>query len=301
MKISAIIPVYNGERWIAEAIASIYKQTRPVDELIVVDDGSSDASAEIASHSGAKVIRSDKNRGEGAARNLGLRSAGGDFIAWLDADDIWAPHHVETALSLLEQYPQATAAFCAVKRFGLRHELIRGYVPPGSPVNVFWSAVDDWLHTTIGSVTRREALLAIGGFSEEQRYAVDYDLWLRLSRDHLFVCTHDVTSFWRWHVDQQSQNYASQLSAVYYFRYRYYINEKKRGDHKFAEELAIRINQLWARDFRDAMNSRDIDLMKCLLRCAVSNPNFGASDLINARLAYYRALAKEWLGWRPRF
>jgi glycosyltransferase involved in cell wall biosynthesis len=291
MKVSAIIPVYNGERWIAEAITSIKEQTRPVDELIVVDDGSTDASAALASGYGAKVVQLKTNQGEGAARNRGLRNAGGDLIAWLDADDIWAPNHIETALSLLERYPQATAAFGAVQRFGLRRELITGYIPVGPPVNVFWAAVDDWLHTTIGSVTRRDALLAIGGFSEERRYAVDYDLWLRLSRDHLFVCTHEVTSFWRWHADQQSQNYASQVSAVYHFRHRYFTNERSSGDPELAEQLGIRINHLWARDFRQALNARDLKLAKCLLRCAKLVPNFNTATLMRSRMAYYRVRA----------
>ena len=92
---------------------------------------------------------------------------------------MWAPNHIEVLLSLMERYPQATAAFAAVQRFGLRNELIKGYIPVGEPTNVFWYAVDDWVHTTIGSMTRRSALLSIGEFSTEQRYSVDYDLWLR--------------------------------------------------------------------------------------------------------------------------
>ena len=241
MKVSAIVPVYNGEPWLSEALDSIKNQTKPVHELIVVDDGSTDRSAEIAAEAGAKVVSLEQNSGEGAARNAGLNCAVGDVIAWLDADDVWAPSHVAVLSSLLERHPEATAAFAAVQRFGLRNELIRGHVPVGKPTNVFWAAVDDWVHTTIGSMTRRDALLSLGGFSTDTRHAVDYDLWLRLSRDHLFVATHEITSFWRWHELQQSQNYGKQLQAVYDFRRRYLAEEKRSGDPKVASRLDRRI------------------------------------------------------------
>ena len=267
MKVSAIIPVYNGEPWLAEAITSIKGQTRPVDELIVVDDASTDNSAKIAGALGAEVIHLAQNSGAGAARNAGLHRAVGDVIAWLDADDMWAPNHIEVLLSLMERHPQATAAFAAVQRFGLRNELIKGYVPVGEPTNVFWYAVDDWVHTTIGSMTRRSALLSIGGFSTEQRYSVDYDLWLRLSRDNLFVATHTVTSFWRWHPKQQSQNFPAALKAVYSFRHSFWRELKKKGDQDLAEQLRSRIGFLWKKDFLDALSKSDVKLCLALLQC----------------------------------
>jgi glycosyltransferase involved in cell wall biosynthesis len=267
MNISAIIPVYNGEPWLAEAIASIVRQSRPVDELIVVDDGSTDNSAEIARQTGARTIQLEKNSGEGAARNAGISAANGDLIAWLDADDMWAANHVETLASLLEHHPQATSAFAAVQRFGLRSELIVGYVPLGQPSNVFWYAVDDWVHTTIGSMTRRDALIRVGGFATNRRFAVDYDLWLRLSYDHLFVCTHEVTSFWRWHPKQQSQDYGRQLQDVYFFRYQYWCRQVESGNSAMAQELGARIRYLWERDMNKAISSNDALLVESLQRC----------------------------------
>jgi glycosyltransferase involved in cell wall biosynthesis len=287
MKVTAIIPVYNGEPWLTEAITSIKNQTRAVDELIVVDDGSTDNSAEIARNTGAKVIQLAKNSGEGAARNAGLHCAVGDVITWLDADDFWAPKHVEILHSLLERYPRATAAFAAVRQFGLRNELIEGYIPIGEPVNVFWAAFDDWVHTTIGSMTCRGPLLAVGGFSTDQRSAVDYDLWLRLSREHLFVCTHEVTSFWRWHPKQQSQDRASQLRAVYYFRHRYWTKEQQTGDPHVAERLGKRIRFLWERDYWKALGLNDLRLGQSLLQCHRLVPGLDASALMRFRSFLY--------------
>jgi glycosyltransferase involved in cell wall biosynthesis len=91
--ITAIIPVHNGERHLAEAIQSVLAQTLPPGEIIVVDDGSTDASAAIAQSFGAPVrVLAQPNLGPAAARNLGLAHATGDLLAFLDADDLWTPN-----------------------------------------------------------------------------------------------------------------------------------------------------------------------------------------------------------------
>lgn len=256
--VSAVIPCYNGARWLAESLHSIRAQTAPVHEIIVVDDASLDGSCDIARQYGAVVLQNGSNRGEGYSRNAGLRHASGELIAWLDADDVWMPHHVATLVGLLQTYPKATAAFGAVQRFGLRDELIRGYVPLGQPSNVFWLAFRDWLHTTIGSVTRRAALLQIGGFDEQERYSVDFDLWLRLSRSHLFVCTHEVTSLWRWHDAQQSSHSSKQIGALYRYRRRYWEQELAVGDSGFAATMERCMVDLWCQEMGEARDKRDL-------------------------------------------
>ena len=173
LTVTAVIPVFNGEPWILDALHSVMQQTYPVDQIVVVDDASTDRSADLASLPGVTVIRLAKNSGEGAARNAGVRAANCDCIAMLDADDTWNPRHVEVLVSLLERHPEASVACAATQQIGLKSGVINGYVPPGEPRNVFWEAFDDWLHTTIGALFRREALLSIGGFSEVQRYSVD--------------------------------------------------------------------------------------------------------------------------------
>jgi len=266
--VSAIVPCYNGARWLAEALKSITAQSLPVQEIIVVDDASTDNSAEIAQERGASVIRNSANRGEGYSRNVGLRHASGDLIAWLDADDVWLPQHVSTLSGLLQQYPQATAAFGAVQRFGQRNELIRGYVPPGDPSNVFWAAFRDWVHTTIGSMTHKAALLNIGGFNEEERYSVDFDLWLRLSRHHLFTCTDEVTSRWRWHDAQQSKQLQNQLAAVYRFRRSYWERERATGRPTIAAEMERRMADIWSEDMNAAWERRDMSHLRFLWQLA---------------------------------
>ena len=274
--VSAIVPCYNGARWLAEALESIKAQSIPVQEIIIVDDASTDNSAEIAQQHGALVIRNPANRGEGYSRNVGLRHASGDLIAWLDADDVWLPQHVKTLTELLQKYPQATAAFAAVQRFGQRNELIRGYVPPGEPSNVFWAAFRDWVHTTIGSMTHKAALLDIGGFNEEERYSVDFDLWLRLSRHHLFTCTHEVTSRWRWHDAQQSRQLENQLAALYRFRRSYWEHERAAGRPTIAAEMERRMADIWNEEMNAAWEQHDMSHLRFLLGLAELVPGIPA-------------------------
>jgi glycosyltransferase involved in cell wall biosynthesis len=102
--ISVIIPVFNGERFLAEAIKSVLGQTLPAAEVIVVDDGSTDGSSEIAHGFGPSVhyIR-QTNQGPAAARNVGVNAARGQMLAFLDADDFWLPEKLAKQSAMLQQ------------------------------------------------------------------------------------------------------------------------------------------------------------------------------------------------------
>lgn len=99
MRIAAVIPLYNGGRFIEGAIQSVLAQTRKVDEIIVVDDGSTDDGAAIVERMSIDhpsiVLVSQSNGGQGSARNAGARKSTCDLIALLDQDDAWYPHHIE--------------------------------------------------------------------------------------------------------------------------------------------------------------------------------------------------------------
>jgi GT2 family glycosyltransferase len=267
MRVSAVVPCFNREQFLAEALESVCNQTHPVDELIVVDDGSTDRSAEIAAYYGATVVRQE-NRGPGAARNRGTAVATGDVIAWLDADDRWLPHHVAVLTGLLHRHPEAAAAFGAVQRFGSRDELIPGYVPTGGPRAVLFEAFRDWLHTTIGAILRRSALLDIGGLDETERYAEDFDLWLRLARRHVFVATHEVTAEWRWHAAQQSTARAEQIAATYRYRRRFVDELRADGDLDLAAALEAELAAVWTEAVRQAVRERDRAVLAELRRSA---------------------------------
>jgi glycosyltransferase involved in cell wall biosynthesis len=116
--VTAAIPVRDGEAYLAEAIESVLNQSRPCDQLVVVDNGSSDRSPEIAAEFGAAVeIVSEPRPGIGSARNAALRAARGDYLAFLDADDLWDPAKTALQLAAFEAEPRLQLVFGHVRQF----------------------------------------------------------------------------------------------------------------------------------------------------------------------------------------
>ena len=102
-KISVIIPVYNTEKYLAQAIQSVLKQEEKPLEIIVVDDGSTDGSVNVATKFGSQIslYQHQTNKGVGAARNLGVNNSKGEFLAFLDADDQWTPGRIEKQIDVM--------------------------------------------------------------------------------------------------------------------------------------------------------------------------------------------------------
>ena len=137
--VSVVIPCYNAAPYISDTIKSVLGQTRAVDEVIIVDDGSTDASAYIAGSFGypVRVIR-QANRGVSGARNRGVKEAEGDVIAFLDADDLWHPEKIEHQLAYLDDHPEVGAVTASttvfegdsyIKVFPIEDKVIRNMEP----------------------------------------------------------------------------------------------------------------------------------------------------------------------------
>lgn len=116
--VSVVIPCYNAEHFIGETIQSVLRQTRPVNEVIVVDDGSTDDSARTAESFGhpVRVVR-QSNKGECGARNRGIKEAKGNMIAFVDADDLWHPEKIQLQLAYLDKHPEVGAVITSVALF----------------------------------------------------------------------------------------------------------------------------------------------------------------------------------------
>jgi len=116
--ISVIIPVFNGEAYIAETIESVLGQTPPPGEVLIVDDGSTDGTADVIHGFGSRVqYQRQPNQGPGAARNLGIQTAAGDMLAFLDADDVWMPDKLKLQAAALDQDPALDLVFCHMSQF----------------------------------------------------------------------------------------------------------------------------------------------------------------------------------------
>lgn len=114
--LAVVIPAWNAERYLGEAIESVLGQTVPVDTILVVDDGSTDATAAVARRYPAVRLVQQVNAGAGAARNRGVAATDEALLAFLDADDVWLPHKLEQQLPLLDE-PGVGAVFGLVQNF----------------------------------------------------------------------------------------------------------------------------------------------------------------------------------------
>ncbi len=118
MSVSVVIPVYNGETYLSEAVQSVLDQGYSPLEVIVVDDGSTDGSAAVVSQFGPAVrYLWQEQQGTGAARNHGVDAAHGEFLAFLDADDLWTPGKLSDQLAALETDPTLDAVFGNIEQF----------------------------------------------------------------------------------------------------------------------------------------------------------------------------------------
>lgn len=162
-RVSAIIPVYNGERFVSAAVASVRAQTRPPDEIIVIDDGSTDRTPEIldelAASADISIVR-QANAGAAAARNLGVERSTGEILTFLDADDLWVKRKLEWQLAHLEEHPRCEAVSGRVEQFGAG-------VQESAPIAA---------HVLPAMAIRRGALERVGPFEAGARSA-EYAAW----------------------------------------------------------------------------------------------------------------------------
>ncbi|MER3414795.1 MAG: hypothetical protein C4297_01085 [Gemmataceae bacterium] len=202
--ISTIIPVYNGEKYLAEAIESVLKQTYPPIEVIVVDDGSTDRSAEIADSFGppVQVVRQE-NRGESAARNTGIERASGDYIHFLDADDLMHPQAYEVFLSHLAGKPRAVGLMGLAVFTDSPQRPIRVY---RARHNCFYPALCSGnIGAPLAWLTPMPLVRETGGFDEQIRYSEDWDFWARVGlRDPVLVPIDFIGAYYRVHAKSQS-------------------------------------------------------------------------------------------------
>ena len=190
--ISAIIPVYNGKKYLLDAINSVISQTLPPIELIVVDDGSTDGSMSLLEGIEAPfpIIKvSQQNAGQSAARNHGSRLAKGDYIALLDQDDIWYPEHLNALANQFLKSSDTRLAWVYSNMDEIDEQglMIRYKILSSIPVNNTKTNIDDLLGCDIfvlpsSSLIKLSALNDIGMFDEQLSGYEDDDLFLRMFR-----------------------------------------------------------------------------------------------------------------------
>lgn len=187
-KVSVIMPAYNCAGFIKESIESVLNQTYRDYELIIVDDGSSDATGSIAERYAASlpgIVRCLhlENKGPGAARNAGIQNAAGDYIAFLDSDDTWLPGKLEKQVAVLERDRHIGLVYCDNYFVDGERNVLWGH---RRTVTLHRGMIADRLFQhcfiiTSGTVARKACIDSIGYFREDIKTGEDYDYFLRLS------------------------------------------------------------------------------------------------------------------------
>ena len=183
--VSVIIPTYNRWPWVAEAVESVLEQAHSFFEVIVVDDGSTDSTTERLKKYGSIVrVLSQQRSGVAAARNYGVSSARGRYIAFLDSDDFWLPQKLGIQTSFMQQHPDVQ--ICQTEEIWIRR---------GAKVNpkakhakasgdIFRRSLDLCLVSPSAVMITKDLINQVGGFDERFPVCEDYDLWLRIAKDH---------------------------------------------------------------------------------------------------------------------
>ena len=189
-KVSVIIPTYNSSKYLRHAIASVLAQTyQHIEEVIVVDDGSTDGTGEMVKSIWPKVQPKVRyiyqpNQGPAPARNNGLRAAQGDYVAFLDADDIWEPLKLQIQIQRLKSSPEAGFVYCdnffvddnggEIPNYVRKVKLVEG--------DVLLELFMDFFLITSGVVIKRACAEKIGYFDEKLLVGEDYEYFLRLAQ-----------------------------------------------------------------------------------------------------------------------
>lgn len=215
--ISAVVPCYNASAYVSDAIDSLRRQTCADMEIIAVDDGSKDNTREILDqHAGEDRrvrIVAQPNRGLPAARNAGLRVAGGEYVCFLDADDVLLPDKVEKQLAFLDRNPDCDLVYSDYLIGDTRLDpvgLIAVRIPPGDTLDAF--ACRNWFAPMV-PLLRRSLVERVGEFDESLRAAEDWDYWIRCAKAGRFRYLPGAVGIYRTHPSQMHLDHNRMFTA----------------------------------------------------------------------------------------
>lgn len=179
--VSVIIPAFNSEATLARAINSVLLQQYPALEIVVADDGSTDATRDVAAGFGSAVrVVSQSNAGPASARNLGIRASSGEYIAFLDSDDEWLPGRISKCIEPMRQEKSVGMTWCwSIQKSTDGRERIRNLRSPSHNKlhRLLWPSP---LQCTPATTCRRSVLERVGVFDESLGSREDKDLWIRI-------------------------------------------------------------------------------------------------------------------------
>lgn len=229
-RVSVIVPAYNSAGYLPFAIDSVLSQTYGDWEIVIVDDGSTDHTQSLVESYRPKL--QDKlryihqsNRGLPAARNQGIRCARGEFIALLDADDVWLPHRLERSVEVMDREPETGLVHARVVRINARGSVIGQLrVEP----KYMSGHIAPYIYTRRAHIVcptvmfRRRCLDTAGWFDEVMRATEDRDLWFRIALGYKITYINEVLAYYRLSPSSMTADLDRLLTAQLYFVAKHY-------------------------------------------------------------------------------
>lgn len=218
--VSIVIPTFNDRDWICDAVDSALAQSYEKCEVIVVDDGSTDGTEALlrSRYRGRIRYLHQPNRGLGAARNTGLAMASGEYVQFLDADDILLPSKVATHVRALEddsRYSVVYSDFEFVDGSDITARTPSGFTPRYCSGNVLKNLLEDNFVVVHAALSRRADVQSVHGFDESLHACEDYDLWMRLAAaERLFLFTPEVLVLYRRRTGSMSGRAYTQIAGT---------------------------------------------------------------------------------------
>ena len=217
MSIAVVIPAYNAARFIRQTLESVLSQSLPPDEVLVIDDGSTDDTARVAEEFGpaVRVIRRP-NSMQSATRNFGVMQANTEWVAFVDADDLWEPNKLELQMRQLHRRPEADLCYCGLVEFYAVNGTVQigrvAVAPSEEDVRQALHRNTSFLPSSV--IVRRSTFLRCGGFNEAMNYVEDWELWLRMLHSGVqFTGCPEPLLRYRIHNGSMSHNAKSCLAA----------------------------------------------------------------------------------------
>jgi len=213
--ISVVIPVYDQPVLLREALESVKKQTASNVEAIVVDDASPEPLDYVVSSFGewAKYVRHDINKGAPAARNTGIKNANGEYVSFLDADDIWASEKLERQLAVFEEGgPSLGLTYTGFVQYEVDGNKWEHH--PEARGNIYIEELErDRVHPTSTVMARRDVIKEVGGFDTSLPSRQDYDLWIRVTEQYRVDYVDEILVKKREQSDSISKDFQSRIEG----------------------------------------------------------------------------------------
>ena len=287
--ISVVIPLYNKAQSIRKTLDSVLAQTYKDFEIVVVDDGSTDESADVAEaflqascHSPLAFLLIRKpNGGVSSARNAGILAAKGEYIAFLDGDDLWHPEYLETLHQLIVDYPDA--ALYGIGYTTLNGDKIPENVAPSterSELKDFWNSYPDYW-TGSSSSSSRERLIEVGLFDTRMTHGEDIDMWWRLLLSGEGAFDNRVLAYYRQDAENRAMNKLIPLEKhIPYFVDKYAEARAKNVDFRrfFDREMIYRLypymfDKKNRKQAKELASQLDYSMQKISMRLRIQFPH----------------------------